>query len=68
VLPLAGAWRDLGAVRHSFTHAHLTLAVMGLASDTPALSGGEWWPIDKLEAAGLPTLYAKAAQRALAAA
>lgn len=66
-LPLAGAWRDLGAVRHSFTHAHLTLAVMGLASDTPVPSDGEWWPIDKLDEAGLPTLYAKAAQRARAA-
>jgi A/G-specific adenine glycosylase len=67
VLPLAGEWRDLGAVRHSFTHAHLTLAVMGLASDTIAPADGEWWPIDKLAEAGLPTLYAKAAARALAA-
>ncbi|MFL0671575.1 MAG: A/G-specific adenine glycosylase [Erythrobacter sp.] len=64
VLPLAGAWRDLGAVRHSFTHAHLTLAVMGLASKTPPPGEGEWWPLDHLAEAGLPTLYAKAAQRA----
>jgi A/G-specific adenine glycosylase len=66
-VPLAGDWRELGAVRHSFTHAHLTLTVMGLASDTPPPGEGEWWPLARLDEAGLPTLYAKAAARALAA-
>ncbi|MFN3989054.1 MAG: A/G-specific adenine glycosylase [Erythrobacter sp.] len=66
-VPLAGSWRDLGAVRHSFTHAHLTLSIMGLASDIAPPGEGEWWPIDRLGEAGLPTLYAKAAARALAA-
>lgn len=64
-LPLAGDWRELGAVRHSFTHAHLTLRIMGLASDTAPPGEGEWWPLDRLDEAGLPTLYAKAAARAL---
>jgi A/G-specific adenine glycosylase len=64
-LPLSGEWRELGAVRHSFTHAHLTLAVMGVASDTPPPGEGEWWPLRRLDEAGLPTLFAKAAQRAL---
>jgi A/G-specific adenine glycosylase len=64
--PLAGEWRDLGAVRHTFTHAHLTLTVLGLASDTPPAGAGEWWPLDRLGEAGLPTLFAKAAQRAMA--
>jgi A/G-specific adenine glycosylase len=27
---------------------------------------GEWWPIDRLEEAGLPTLFAKAARIAIA--
>jgi A/G-specific adenine glycosylase len=67
-LPLAGDWQDLGAVRHSFTHAHLTLQVIGLDSDLPLGGEGEWWPIDRLEIAGLPTVFAKAASRAAAAA
>lgn len=66
--PLAGAWADLGAVRHSFTHAHLTLQVKGqvmaMASNAPLPGPGEWWPIDRLAEAGLPTLFAKAAARA----
>jgi A/G-specific adenine glycosylase len=65
-LPVAGKWRELGAVRHSFTHAHLMLTVMGLASDEPPPGEGEWWPIARLDEAGLPTLFAKAAARALA--
>jgi A/G-specific adenine glycosylase len=65
-LPLAGAWQHVGAVRHSFTHAHLTLQVMALASaETPA-GIGEWWPVDRLADAGLPTVFAKAAARVLA--
>ena len=31
------------------------------------LAGGEWWPVAELDAAGLPTLFAKAARLALAA-
>jgi A/G-specific adenine glycosylase len=64
--PLAGGWRDLGAVRHTFTHAHLTLRVLGLASNIPPAGAGDWWPLDRLDEAGLPTLFAKAVQRALA--
>jgi A/G-specific adenine glycosylase len=65
--PLAADWRDLGAVRHSFTHAHLTLAIIGCITATPPPGEGEWWPLGSLDAAGLPTLFAKAAQRALSA-
>jgi A/G-specific adenine glycosylase len=66
-VPLSGAWRELGAVRHSFTHAHLTLTIMGLASDIAPPGAGAWWPLERLDEAGLPTLYAKAAARALGA-
>ena len=64
--PMAGEWEQLGAVRHAFTHAHLTLSVhrMEVAHD-PALAG-EWWSLDRLDDAGLPTLFAKAARLALA--
>ncbi|MEY4270518.1 MAG: hypothetical protein RLZZ58_1734, partial [Pseudomonadota bacterium] len=27
-----------------------------------AAAGGEWWPLDRLGDAGLPSLYAKAAR------
>jgi A/G-specific adenine glycosylase len=64
-LPLAGGWRDLGAVRHTFTHFHLELRTIAIAAADPP-GEGEWWPVDKLDEAGLPTLFAKAAMLALA--
>ncbi len=59
--PLAGAWLAGGVVRHSFTHADLELGVAVFAGAVPDMAGGEWWPLDRLEEAGLPTLFAKAA-------
>lgn len=65
--PLAGMWQAAGVVRHSFTHFDLELGVVVHIGDRPpALSGGEWWPIERIEEAGLPTLFAKAAQLVLA--
>ncbi|MEP5727727.1 MAG: A/G-specific adenine glycosylase, partial [Erythrobacter sp.] len=64
--PLAVDWRNLGAVRHTFTHAHLTLSVLGGVASAEPNGPGEWWPIDRLGEAGLPTLFAKAARLALA--
>ena len=53
----------LGMVRHGFTHFDLELAVVRLGEP---LGEGEWWQLDRLEQAGLPTLFAKAARLALA--
>ncbi len=53
----------LGLVRHGFTHFDLELSVERF-SDT--LGEGEWWPLDRLDEAGLPTLFAKAARLARA--
>ncbi len=53
----------LGLVRHGFTHFDLELAV--LRHDAP-MGEGEWWALDQLDEAGLPTLFAKAARLALA--
>ena len=62
--PTSGRTECLGAVRHVFTHASLTLEVVRLVGEP---SGhGEWWPLDDIENAGLPTLFAKAARLALA--
>ncbi|HEX7753499.1 MAG TPA: A/G-specific adenine glycosylase [Novosphingobium sp.] len=65
--PLAGVWRAGGAVRHGFTHFDLVLRLQLFGGyDVSGLAEGEWWPIDRLAEAGLPTLFAKAARLALA--
>ncbi|WP_296720512.1 A/G-specific adenine glycosylase [Erythrobacter sp.] len=64
--PVSGEWRMLGAVRHGFTHAHLTLGVIALDTDTPPPGEGQWWPVSGIEDAGLATLFAKATRLALA--
>jgi A/G-specific adenine glycosylase len=65
---LPGDWTPLGNVSHVFTHFSLSLSVLLYSPDNSASlpqDGGEWWPLDRLDEAGLPTLFAKAAQRAL---
>jgi A/G-specific adenine glycosylase len=64
--PLEGAWQAGGSVRHTFTHFHLVLQLMLYSGSDWARLGpehGEWWPVERIEAAGLPTLFAKAAAR-----
>lgn len=59
--PFAGDWRLLErTVRHGFTHFDLQLALA--VARGPAHQPGEWWPIDDLASAGLPTVFARAAQ------
>lgn len=65
---LEGAWKPGGIVRHSFTHFDLELQLLlGEAPQAVSLPGAEWWPLAEIEAAGLPTVFAKAARLALAA-
>ena len=64
--PLSGDTKSLGAVRHTFTHAHLTLEVVRIDGDAQPSGEGEWWPLDDIAEAGLPTLFAKVARLALA--
>lgn len=52
----------LGLVRHGFTHFDLELSVEQVAEP---FGDGEWWPLEELDSAGLPTLFAKAARLAL---
>jgi A/G-specific adenine glycosylase len=64
--PAAINWRMLGGkVEHGFTHFDLTLALA--VGRGEAQGAGEWWPVADLAAAGLPTLFAKAAQAVMAA-
>ncbi|MGB7407790.1 MAG: A/G-specific adenine glycosylase [Pontixanthobacter sp.] len=65
--PVSGNWRDCGVVKHVFTHVALTLKVRRTEACENDITGtGEWWPIADIDAAGLPTLFAKAARLALA--
>lgn len=65
--PFPGAWQDVGSVAHVFTHFSLALSVqaINLATIHP-MGEGEWWPLARLDEAGLPTVFARAAQRAMA--
>ncbi len=62
--PAAADWRPIGTVEHVFTHFSLSLDVMAARiSARPAIDMSDrlWWPIETIEQAGLPTLYARAA-------
>ncbi len=64
--PVDGEWRPGGVVRHSFTHFDLELQLMLCdGGDLTRLPPGEFWPVDAMEQAGLPTVFAKAARLAL---
>ncbi|WNO53940.1 A/G-specific adenine glycosylase [Stakelama saccharophila] len=61
--PIPAEWRLHDAtVRHGFTHFTLecTLASARVEAHINP-EAGSWWPIDDLDSAGLPTLFAKAA-------
>ena len=54
----------IGRVTHVFTHFRLELAIVAA---TEAEGEGWWQPLDRLDAAGLPTLYRRASESVLAA-
>jgi A/G-specific adenine glycosylase len=60
-------WRDAGAVDHVFTHfaLNMKLRCAEAAADREAPADAVWWPIERIAEAGLPTLFAKLAQRGL---
>ena len=62
--PVAADWRVLDdGVAHGFTHfdLDLRLAVAQVAGKDAGTIDGEWWPVDQVATAGLPTVFAKAA-------
>jgi A/G-specific adenine glycosylase len=68
--PMRGEWQPLGAVEHVFTHFGLRLHLAlysGDGWDSLSPEHGQWWPLARLDEAGLPTLFAKAARLAMAA-
>ncbi len=62
----ADGWTDCGTVRHVFTHFSLELTVLRAPETIEPSGRGEWWPLADIAAAGLPTLFAKAARLAMA--
>lgn len=62
-IPAADWTMRPGRVAHVFTHfrLELVLAVTTAGGHSPPVPG-EWWAIDALDSAGLPTVFAKAAQ------
>jgi A/G-specific adenine glycosylase len=62
--PLDASWTEAGSVDHVFTHFALKLRVV-MASQSAMSIDGEWWPIATIAEAGLPTLFARAAGRAI---
>ena len=68
VAPAIADWRELdGAVVHVFTHFRLELKVLAARLSTKAAASlaGEWAPVERLGAAGLPSVMAKVAKHAL---
>ncbi len=65
--PIEADWHNAGSVSHVFTHFALELSVQCVlvAHDATLQMGGSWHPIDQLDQAGLPSVFAKAAQRAM---
>lgn len=60
--PVPGDWRWAdGTVRHVFTHFELHCRLATVTLPMHIHSNGHWWPVDQLDRAGLPTLFAKVA-------
>ncbi|MDB5698585.1 MAG: mutY [Alphaproteobacteria bacterium] len=66
----AAAWCEAGSVEHVFTHFALTMRLLCARAERRPhrdVSQGEvWWPADRIGEAGLPSLFAKLAERGLA--
>ncbi|HEY7810561.1 MAG TPA: A/G-specific adenine glycosylase [Allosphingosinicella sp.] len=60
--PAEAAWREAGSVDHVFTHFALNMRLLCAEAEGQAPEG-LWHPIEELEEAGLPTLFARLAAR-----
>ena len=61
--PVAADWRALAdPVIHVFTHFSLALTVHHAHVQRDPPGEGEWWPLDRIAEAGLPTLFRRAAE------
>lgn len=58
------AWQGQGHIEHIFTHFALELRIFS-AEMTSGSIEGEYWPIDEIDLAGLPTVFKKAVKKYL---
>ncbi|WP_448659344.1 A/G-specific adenine glycosylase [Sphingomonas sp. CJ99] len=58
--PADWRWAD-GSIRHVFTHFELHCRLASVTMPVHIETNDQWWPIDRLDEAGLPTLFAKVA-------
>lgn len=63
--PAAAPWADVGSVDHVFTHFALNLRLYCAPAESRE-AGEIWWPVERIDEAGLPTLFTKLAARGLA--
>ena len=63
-VPMQADWQELGEVRHTFTHFHLILRVMGAETEGQP-DRGAFVPLDHFTPAGLPTLMRKVWETAI---
>ncbi|HKY79926.1 MAG TPA: A/G-specific adenine glycosylase [Sphingobium sp.] len=66
--PLPARWSRLDEpVQHVFTHFSLALSVhvAHVPQDSVPPGEGEWWPLARMDEAGLPTLFRRAAEAAM---
>ncbi len=64
--PVAVEWTEAGNVDHVFTHFSLSMRLFCAETHVTSGAAGIWWPIDRIADAGLPTLFAKLAERGTA--
>ncbi|MEP2989824.1 MAG: A/G-specific adenine glycosylase [Parasphingorhabdus sp.] len=63
VTPIARDWKIFNnAIQHSFTHFSLEIDLAVYRGEKIVTNNDDniWWPLEQIEQAGLPTLYAKA--------
>ncbi|MEJ7926425.1 A/G-specific adenine glycosylase [Sphingobium sp. AN641] len=64
--PLTADWRTIAdPVDHVFTHFSLALTMHWTDAGQQPSGPGEWWPVERLDEAGLPTLFRRAADAVL---
>lgn len=64
--PFDANWRILdGIIQHHFTHFTIEMQI-AVTEGWPQSNIGEYWPINSLDKAGLPTLFSKIAEKVIA--
>lgn len=64
--PAEADWQEAGTVDHAFTHFALTMQLYcARVERRPPNADHLWWPIERMCEAGLPSLFARLAERGI---